>query len=124
MSTITPAPPVPPAAKPKDAFEAYAKEALIDVAAAKAALRELDAKFGGQHGRIPDGALIGIVNQYLMGQAREFFTAVVRTWEDELASTLPADRKKERELTPEQWIKERGAKAAADAKAKASAEVA
>jgi hypothetical protein len=113
-----------PAQEPKKAgsLENHLTEAGVDVAAAKAALAELDASFGGETGAIPDGALQDWANAHFDSiEARKFFMALGREWESEAVAKLPADRKWERgpkaaeakaKRNQEEWEKRHGGKLA------------
>ena len=93
--------------KLKTAFsiEGALSSAGVNVSAAKAALQELDGKFGGQHGDIPAGALGAWVDAWFdPSKGRAFFMEIGRAWEDDIAATLPEARKKEREMTADEWI--------------------
>ena len=87
-------------------LESLAKDAGIDLEAAKKDLAQLDDAFGGQHGPIPEGALIQWTEKFFGGSAmRAMALAWARALENEHAATLPPERKRERELTPEAWRK-------------------
>ena len=92
------------------ALEAVCAAAGVDVSKAKSALAVLDAKFGGQHGDIPEGALRDWVAAHFGGSWHPFFMEIGRTWERELAAGLPEDRKAERKLSAAEWAKRRDAK--------------
>lgn len=79
----------------------------IDVAKAKKSLAGLDESFGGYHGDIPEGALRAWADGNLRGRGDALFLAIGRAWEQELAAALSPERKAERELSPEDWIKQR-----------------
>ena len=78
-------------------LEEMLTKAGVDVAAAKAALAELDASFCGEAGDIPEGALSHWVNVHVdSSRSRAFFMLVGKAWEQEHAASLPDDRKWER----------------------------
>lgn len=73
-------------------LEQLAADAGVDVAAAQASLTELDARFGGEAGLIPDGALMAWVHEHFdQERLRKMAFLLGKKWEQEI------DKPKERE---------------------------
>lgn len=74
--------------------EELVEAAGVDAGKAKASLTELDARFGGSLGDIPEGVLATWVNEHFYGRERAILAALGRAWERELAA--PKKSKKDK----------------------------
>lgn len=78
-------------------LESLAKDAGVDIDAAKLSLIALDDQFGGEVGDIPEGALEAWSHAHFdQARLRKIAILLGRCWEREHVATLPTERAWER----------------------------